>query len=79
LYIKGHSELPFIAPDLMVEGPDPFGFGRPILTYGAGRRNVTLALPVYAGTGKAELTTQALTVTLVDGHRAVERRLHLVQ
>ena len=79
LYIKGHSEQPFMAPDLMVEGPDPFGFGRPILTYGAGRRDVTLALPVYTGTGKTELTTQALTVTLVDGHRAVERRLNLGQ
>ncbi len=77
LHIKGHSERPFVAPDLMVEGPGPFGFGRPKLTYGAGRHQVILALPVYAGTGKAALTTQALTVTLVDGRRAVERRLNL--
>lgn len=79
LQIRGHSEQPFIAPDLMVEGPEPFGFGRPKLTYDAGRHDVTLALPVYAGSGKAGLTNQALTLTLVDGRRAVERRLSLGQ
>lgn len=79
LQITGHSEQPFTAPDLMVEGPEPFGFGRPKLTYGAGRHEVAMALPVYAGSGKAELTTQALTLTMVDGHRAVERRVILGQ
>jgi len=77
LQIKGHSEQPFVAPDVMVEGPEPFGFGRPKLTYDAGRHDVTLALPVYAGSGKAQLANQALTFTLVDGRRAVERRLIL--
>ncbi|MBT4490137.1 MAG: hypothetical protein HOC72_21535 [Rhodospirillaceae bacterium] len=79
LRITGHSEQPFAAPDLMVEGPEPFGFGRPSLTYGAGRHEVAMALPVYAGTGKARLTTQALTLTMVDGRRAVERRITLGQ
>ncbi|MDA1098171.1 MAG: protein-disulfide reductase DsbD family protein [Proteobacteria bacterium] len=79
LHITGHSEVPFAAPDLMVEGPEPFGFGRPKTTYGAGRQKVTMALPVYAGTGKAKLATQALTLTMVDGPRAVERRVILGQ
>ncbi|NQV61577.1 MAG: hypothetical protein HQ502_18060 [Alphaproteobacteria bacterium] len=79
LQITGHSEPPFAAPDLMVEGPEPFGFGRPKMTYGAGRHEVSMALPVYAGTGKAKLTTQMLTLTMVDGHRAVERRVILGQ
>jgi suppressor for copper-sensitivity B len=79
LYIKGHSERPFQAPDLMVEGPEPFGFGRPNATFGPGRHDVALALPVFAGTSKAALTTQALTLTLVDGDRAVERRLDVSQ
>ncbi len=77
LQISGHSELPFAAPDLMVEGPEPFGFGRPELSYGPGRHEVVMALPVYAGTGKAKLTTQTLTLTMVDGRRAVERRVIL--
>lgn len=77
LHIKGKSKQPFAAPDLMVEGPEPFGFGRPKVTYGAQRHEVSMALPVYAGTGKANLTNQALVLTLVDGDRAVEHRLTL--
>ncbi len=79
LRITGQSAQPFAAPDLMVEGPEPFAFGRPEMTYGAGRHEVAMALPVYAGTGKAKLTTQALTLTMVDGRRAVERRVILGQ
>jgi suppressor for copper-sensitivity B len=75
LHIQGRSDRPFQAPDLMVEGPEPFGFGRPELTFGTGRHNVVLALPVFAGPGKILLTSQALNLTLVDGSRAVERRL----
>ena len=77
LHIKGRSERPFQAPDLMVEGPEPFGFGRPNATFGPGRHDVALALPVFAGMSKAVLTTQVLTLTLVDGGRAVERRLEI--
>jgi suppressor for copper-sensitivity B len=77
LHISGRSTRPFQAPDLMVEGPEPFGFGRPNATFGPGRHDIVLALPVFAGTSKAALTTQALTLTLVDGDRAVERRLEV--
>jgi len=79
LHIKGRSTRPFKAPDLMVEGPEPFGFGRPNTTFASARHDVVLALPVFAGTSKAALTTQALTLTLVDGNRAVERRLEVRQ
>jgi suppressor for copper-sensitivity B len=77
LHIKGHSDRPFEAPDLMVEGPEPFGFGRPTVTYSAERRDVAMALPVYVGPGKAKLTDQTVTLTLVDGPRAIEHRLKL--
>ncbi len=75
LHIQGHSNRPFLAPDLMVEGPEPFGFGRPEITYGAGRRDVALALPIFAGPSRAILANQALNLTLVDGNRAIEQRL----
>ena len=29
LRIKAHADRPFQAPDVMVEAPEPFGFGRP--------------------------------------------------
>ena len=77
LRIKAHADRPFQAPDVMVEAPEPFGFGRPELTFGPDGRDVAMALPVYAGTGKAKLSRQTLTLTLVDGNRAVERQLTL--
>ncbi len=77
LHIKAHADRPFQAPDVMVEAPEPFGFGRPEVTIGAGGHDVAMALPVYAGTGKAKLSGQVLTLTLVDGKRAVERQLTL--
>jgi suppressor for copper-sensitivity B len=79
LRISATAQRPFTAPDLMVEAPEPFGFGRPEVTLGKGGHDVTLDLVVYAGTGKAALTDQALILTLVDGGRAVERQFVLGQ
>ena len=75
LQINSHSDQPFEAPDLMVEGPEPFGFGRPKLTYSANRHDVAMALPIYVGRGKTKLSDQVLTLTLVDGPRAIEHSL----
>jgi len=77
LVVEAHADQPFHAPDLMVEAPDPFGFGRPDITLGGGGHDVTLRLAVFAGIGGAVLSDQALTLTLVDGHRAVELYLTL--
>ncbi|MBT3535060.1 MAG: hypothetical protein HN478_14350 [Rhodospirillaceae bacterium] len=77
LRIKAHADRPFQAPDLMVEGPEPFGFGRPKIAFGANGHDVSMDLPVYAGTRKVKLSDQALTLTLVDGDRSVERSLTL--
>ena len=79
LRIRATAQRPFTTPDLMVEAPEPFGFGRPEVTLGRGGHDVTLDLVVYAGTGKATLTDQALILTLVDGGRAVERQFALGQ
>jgi len=77
LMVEAHADQPFHAPDLMVEAPEPFGFGRPDITLGGGGHDVTLRLAVFAGIGGAVLSDQALTLTLVDGHRAVEHYLTL--
>ena len=61
----------------MVEGPNPFAFGRPKVVLSSNGHNVVMELPVYAGTSKIKLTDQALTLTMVDGKRALEKRLIL--
>jgi len=77
LRVTARAAKPFLDPDLMVEAPEPFGFGRPKATFSSDGHDLTLALPVYAGIGKAELTDQALVLTLVDGRRAMEHHLTL--
>ena len=77
LRVHGRAELPFKAPDLMVEGPNPFFFGRPKIVLSSNGHNVVMELPVNAGTSKNKLTDQALTLTMVDGRRALQKRLTL--
>ena len=77
LHVHGHAEQPFRSPDLMVEGPKSFAFGRPKITLSSKGHDVVMEVPVYAGTGKFKLTNQALTLTMVDGKRALQQRLIL--
>jgi len=77
LLVEVEATVPFQAPDLMVEGPMPFGFGRPEVELNADGRRARLRLPVYAGAGKPLLTAGTLRFTLVDGSRAAEAVLDL--
>lgn len=62
----------FANPDLMVEGPKMFGFGRPANKISRGGCRVDMRLPVYADAPLEELHGAALTLTLVDGGTAGE-------
>ena len=75
LHVRGRSEYPFRAPDLMVEGPDSFAFGRPKITLSANQKLVAMDLPVYTETVKIKLSNQVLTLTIVDDDRALQQRL----
>ena len=77
LHVHGRAEHPFRTPDLMVEGPKSFVFGRPKITLSSNGNDVVMELPVYAGTDKIKLTDQALTLTMVDGKRALQQQLIL--
>ena len=77
LHVHGRAKRPFRAPDLMVEGPKSFVFGRPKITLSSNGNDVVMELPVYAGTDKIKLTGQALTLTMVDGERALQQQLIL--
>ncbi len=75
LEVGARSERPFQAPDLMVEGPDGFYFAAPTVELRAGGREALLRVPVSAGKTPRALAGQPLTLTLVDGERALERQM----
>lgn len=70
-------EAAFAAPDLIAEGPASVRFGRPKLTLSADRRRAQFELPVQAAVAAASAAGAELTVTLIDGGQAIERRLKL--
>jgi len=68
----------FRAPDVFVEGPNGYAFGRPELALSDGARRAVLHLPVAASRIVArDLLGAPITVTLVDGDRAVEQTITL--
>ncbi len=78
LRVTARATTPFIAPDLIVEGPDGIGFGKPQAEISADGRQVRLVAPIegLGGPGTpAALAGKPVTLTLIDGDRAVEQRL----
>ncbi|MCP5364853.1 MAG: thioredoxin family protein [Hyphomicrobiales bacterium] len=62
--------------DVFVEGPTDWAFGAPMRTVSAATRRTTFVLPAYRlDKGSAPLPGSDLTVTVVEGDRAIEQRL----
>lgn len=59
--------------DAAVEGPPGLEFGRPAVSYGAARRTATMAIPMHPRDREVPKTTR-LTLTIMDGPAAIERR-----
>jgi suppressor for copper-sensitivity B len=78
LSVTAQALTPFAAPDVFVEGPEGWGFGKPVATFSDGGRRALLRMPVAAVPGGA-LTGKDVTLTLVDGERAAERTLAVAQ
>lgn len=77
LEVELTATAPLSAPDLFVEAPQPFRFGRPKVTLlDAGRRAIA-RLPVFAGRKHLDLAGRDIVLTVVDENRAIERRLRL--
>ena len=72
LRLHARARRPFEDPDAFVEGPAGVFFGRPRIDLGDDPRTAVLELPV-GGAEPAGRAARPLTVTLVDGDRAVER------
>ena len=71
LLLRLNADPPLARPDAFVEGPEGVGFGAPVLA--GDPAHPELRIPVY-GDGKtlAMLSAKPLTVTVVDGLRALE-------
>ena len=72
--VEAQALSPFVAPDLYVEGPEQVGFGAPVIQLrDGGQRAVIKATGI--GIDYAALTNTGLTLTLVDGVRAMEQTI----
>ncbi len=73
LVVEATSAFPFEAPDFFVEAGDGFAFGAPTFTFASARESLTAEIPLLQRPDDtAELARQTVTLTLVDGARAME-------
>ena len=81
LEVTARALSPFVNPDVIVEAEGPganLGFGRPEVRLSEGGRTATMRISVRGATaGQVSLVGQPVTLTLVDGERAMERTLPL--
>jgi len=82
--VAATAAAPFAHPDVFVEGPVPSGisFGKPDVTLSDGGRHAVLRLPARFEDAKAAANAPSyvgspVTLTLVDGARAMEKELAL--
>ncbi|MCP4329004.1 MAG: hypothetical protein GY791_11270 [Alphaproteobacteria bacterium] len=73
LRVAASADPPFSEPDLYVEAPDRFEFGAPTLTFADDRREAVFEIDVSTiGKDSADLAGKDITLTVVDGSRAME-------
>ncbi|MBI3503976.1 MAG: thioredoxin family protein [Proteobacteria bacterium] len=78
IVVRARAEPAFAVPDIYVEGPNGWSFAKPAARFAEGGRAATLTIPAAGGPGAAPLAAgEKVTLTLVDGMRAVERTLAL--
>jgi suppressor for copper-sensitivity B len=75
LEVTARSQNPFEAPDLLVEGPEGYYFAAPLARLGADRRDAVFQISLDGPETMPEAGID-VTLTLIDGKRAIERRLN---
>lgn len=70
--LRARASVPFVAPDLFVEGPKGSYFSRPRVTLADEGRSATLTL-TGGGTPVEKFDGAELRLTMVDGARAMEQ------
>ena len=74
LVVRAHARQPFVSPDLFVEGPAELAFAAPSVERATDGKAVTLRVTVHGAEAAPAVVGTPLTLTLVDGDRAVEQR-----
>ncbi|MEP0477363.1 protein-disulfide reductase DsbD domain-containing protein [Nisaea sp.] len=73
LAISINATRPLDTPDIFPEARPGFAFGKPDIAFSADRRSAVLTIPASLPAG-SRLTGEAITLTLVDGDRFLERK-----
>ncbi len=74
LEVVARSEIPFEAPDLLVEGPPGYLFAAPTIDFAEGRQEAVLRLQSERGPlAEGVLEGKLVTLTLTDGRRGMEQ------
>ncbi len=74
LIVTARADKPFTKPDIFIEGPRLIEFGLPKITLLQGGRRVRLVVPVRkVGDNAPNIVGAALTLTITDGGRAIEK------
>ncbi|HSE79111.1 MAG TPA: protein-disulfide reductase DsbD domain-containing protein [Alphaproteobacteria bacterium] len=76
IVVAARAMTPFVAPDVYVEGPDGWTFGRAEARFSDGGARAIMRLPLRSG-DQASLVGREVRLTLVDGDRSAERVLVL--
>ena len=80
LRVTAHSQVPFAAPDVYVEGPPGLAYGKPAVRLSDGGKTAEMDVRVHGlefledPKGKT-MAERRIVVTLVDGNRAAEAAL----
>ncbi len=70
------SDTAFGAPDLLVEGPPAFSYGKPEVALADEGRSAVIRVPVLGRSGaRSVIEGKPLTVTLTEGRRGLETRV----
>ena len=78
LQVTARSTLDrFSEPDLIVEAPPGLYFGKPKVQLGENGSLAHLSLPIGREAGASSLSAAAVTLTLIDGIRGLERHVTL--
>lgn len=78
LLISVRAAEPLAKPDVYIEGPEALAFGAPEVRLSDGGRQALLRVAVSAAKGRGpDLDGTPVTLTVVDGARAVEKKVSL--
>ena len=75
LQVTARSDIAFDAPDVLVEAPPGFLFGKPEVALTEGGKTAALRLAVVAAPDESVLEGKRLTLTVTDGRRGMEQEV----